>query len=194
MPEPTVTRLRPRELRGYTDSAALNDIHALLTTSGDGEPDLLGDIAQILARTGRPMMRSRDIEASVSPSAIGWPVARVDAEDTSVTVRQDPADAGLLIEITTRTAAERDSLTITLDGRCLHHAHPPGGRAARPARSHPPAARTPAGGHFPLCERNHSPCMIRPNQQPTPTPRSSPPMPAPLSLPPTPSSQPGPGG
>ena len=76
------------------------------------------------------MVRGRDIDARVTESPIGWPVAHVDAEDTTVTVRQDPAGAGLLVEITTRTAAERDALTVTLDGRRLHHPCPPGGHAA----------------------------------------------------------------
>lgn len=130
MPRSTVTRLRPREQPGYPDSAALNDIHALLTTSSPAEPELVADIGQILARTGRPMVRGRDIAASTSQSRIGWPIAHIDAEDTSVTIRQDPAGAGLLIKIITRTAAERDALTVTLDGRCLHHTRPPGGHAA----------------------------------------------------------------
>ncbi len=99
MTDATVTWLHRPGPSPLSDTAALNDIHALLTTSGD-PPDLL------------------------------WPVARVDAEDTAVTVRQDPAGAGLLIEITTRTAAERDALTVTLDGHHLHHPRPPGGHAA----------------------------------------------------------------
>jgi hypothetical protein len=131
MPAPTVTWLRPRGQPGYTDTAALNDIHALLTTgTGDGDRDLLGDIAVVMTRTGRPMVRGRDIDTSLSESPTGWPVAQVEAEDTTVTVRQHPAGTGLLIEITTRTQAERDQLAVTLDGRCLHHPCPPGGRAA----------------------------------------------------------------
>ncbi len=129
MPKSNVIPLRPREPVAYTDTAALNDIHALLTTS-DRDAPLLADIGQILARTGRPMIRARDIDARVSVSSIGWPVAYVDAEDTTVTVRQDPAGAGLLVEVTTCTAPERDALTVSLDGRCLHHPSPPGGNAA----------------------------------------------------------------
>ncbi len=129
MTDATVTWLHRPGPSPLSDTAALNDIHALLTTSGD-PPDLLGDVARIVARTGRPMVRGRDIDARLTESPDGWPVARVDAEDTAVTVRQDPAGAGLLIEITTRTAAERDALTVTLDGHHLHHPRPPGGHAA----------------------------------------------------------------
>ena len=130
MPEATVTRLRPRAQPPYTDTAALNDIHALLTTSSHPSPELLGDVAAILARIGRPMVCGRDIEATVTQSRTGWPVARVDAEDTTVIVSQDPAGPGLLVNITTRSQDERDQLVLTLDGRCLHHPCPPGGHAA----------------------------------------------------------------
>ena len=131
MTDATVTRLRPRGQPAYTDTAALNDIHALLTatSSGDGR-ELLGDIAQVLTRTGRPMVRGRDIDTSLSESPTGWPIARVDAEDTTVTVRQHPGGTELLVEITTRTPAERNQLVVTLDGQCLHHPCPPGGHVA----------------------------------------------------------------
>ena len=54
MPDGTVTPLRPRAAAAYTDTAALNDIHALLTATEPGQA-ALKDIALILARTGRPM-------------------------------------------------------------------------------------------------------------------------------------------
>src|ERR1019366_4119516 len=60
MPDATVTPLRPRAPSGYTDTAALNDIHALLTTGDPGDAALT-DIALVLARTGRPMTAARDI-------------------------------------------------------------------------------------------------------------------------------------
>ena len=56
-------------------------------------------------------------------------MACADAGDTSVFVRQAPAGTGLLIEICTKTAAEHDALTVTLDGRALHPPRP-GGQAA----------------------------------------------------------------
>ena len=45
-------------------------------------------------------------------------------------VAQDPASTSLLIEITTTAPGESDGLTVTLDGRCLHHPRPPDGHAA----------------------------------------------------------------
>ena len=97
----------------------------MLTTQDPGD-GALADIAQILARTGRPMMRTRDIEITTTETALGWPVACADAGDTSVFVRQAPDGAGLLIEICTKTAAEHDVLTVTLDGATLHPARPAG--------------------------------------------------------------------
>jgi hypothetical protein len=125
-----VTWLRPRRGPDYSDTAALNDIHALLTASLDPPAELVADVGQILARTGRPMLPGRDIEARITQSPTGWPVAEVDADDTTVTVRQDPASTGLLVEITTSGPAEQDALAVTLDGRRLHHPAAPGGHAA----------------------------------------------------------------
>jgi len=129
MTDATITPLRPRAPSGYTDTAALNDIHALLTT-GDPGDSALADIALVLTRAGRPMVAARDIEITTTETALGWPVACAQAGDTSVFIRQAPAGTGLLIEIAAKTAAELDALTVTLDGRTLHPAAPGGGDAA----------------------------------------------------------------
>jgi len=127
MTDSTVTWLRPRGQPAYTDTSALNDIHALLTSATQGDAQaLLADIAEILGRSGRPMVRARDIAVTASESPIGWPVARVDAETTTVTVRQDPAGDGLLVEITTQAASDHDALTVTFDGQRLQPPSPGG--------------------------------------------------------------------
>jgi hypothetical protein len=70
---PVVTPLRPRAAPpGYDDTAALNDIHALLT-AGDPGDAALADVALILARTGRPMAAARDIEVTTFRTVLGWP-------------------------------------------------------------------------------------------------------------------------
>jgi hypothetical protein len=125
MPAREVTQLHPRPPTAYTDTAALNDIHALVT-AGDPGDGALADIAQILARTGRPMTPVRDIEISATETALGWPVACVRAGDTSVFIRQSPAGPSLLIEIYAKTDAERDGLAVTLDGCPLLLACPAG--------------------------------------------------------------------
>ena len=84
----------------------------------------LADIAAILARTGRPLIPVRDIETTTTETALGWPVACVDAGDTAVYVRQAPAGTGLAVEICTKTDTEHASLAVTLDGRPLHPAGP----------------------------------------------------------------------
>jgi hypothetical protein len=121
MADPVVTPLRPRAPALYTDTAALNDIHAVLTTHDPGAA-ALADIAEIVTRTGRPMVAARDIDISVTETPLGWPVACAQAGDTSVFVRQQAHGPGLLVEIVTKTAAECQSLAITLDGAILHPA------------------------------------------------------------------------
>lgn len=124
-----VVSLPFRAQPGYSDTAALNDIHALITTTDPGDA-ALADIAVIVSRTGRPMVAARDIEITTHETALGWPVACAQAGDTSVFVRQAPAGSGLLVEICTKSAAEHDALTVILDGRALH----PNRREPRPGR------------------------------------------------------------
>ena len=119
MTDQVVVPLRPRTRPGYSDTAALNDIHALLTTTDPGDATL-ADIAVILTRTGRAMVAARDIEITTTETALGWPVACAQAGDTSVYIRQAPTGPGLLIGICTKSAAEHDSLAVTLDGHTLH--------------------------------------------------------------------------
>jgi hypothetical protein len=70
------------------------------------------------------MIRARDIEISTTETALGWPVACVEAGDTSVFVRQAPAGTGLLVEICTKTDTEQGALAVTLDGHPLHPDRP----------------------------------------------------------------------
>ena len=129
MSDQVVVPLRPRTRPGYSDTAALNDIHALLTTTDPGDATL-ADIAVILSRTGRAMIAGRDIEITPTETALGWPVACCQAGDTSVYIRQAPTGSGLLIEITTKSAGEHDALTVTLDGHTLHPTTRPAGTRA----------------------------------------------------------------
>lgn len=129
MTDQIVVPLRPRTRADYSDTAALNDIHALLTTTDPGDATLT-DIAVILTRTGRAMVRARDIEITTTETALGWPVACAQAGDTSVYIRQAPTGPGLLIEICTKSADEHDALTVTLDGHTLHPSTRPTGALA----------------------------------------------------------------
>jgi hypothetical protein len=49
----TVLEFRPRQQPAYTDSAALNDIHALLSAVGAADPDLTRDIGSWPGPAGR---------------------------------------------------------------------------------------------------------------------------------------------
>ena len=118
MTDGTVTPIR-RGQHAYTDTAALNDIHTLLTSTDLGA-DTLADIAAIVARTGQTLIPIRDIETTSTETVLGWPVACVDAGETTVFVRQSPTGPGLVIEVCTKTDTEHAALAITLDGRLLH--------------------------------------------------------------------------
>ena len=119
-----VLQLHPPAAPPYGDTAALNDIHAILTAA-DPTAAALAEIAEVVARTGRPLVAARDIEISETETPLGWPVASAQAGDTAVFIRQEPAGPGLLVEITTKTDAEADGLTVTLDGTPLHPGGPP---------------------------------------------------------------------
>ena len=125
MNDRSITPLRPPGRTRYSDTAALNDIHALLTSAEPGD-GALTDIALILGRAGRPLLSVRDIEISATETALGRPVACVESGDFSVLVRQATDSIGLLVEICTKTAAEHAALTVTLDGASLHAPHPVG--------------------------------------------------------------------
>lgn len=106
---------------GYTDTAALNDIHAILCRRSGWNPAMLEDVAQVLARRGRPVIAVRDIEAAVEQTPAGLPQARVDAGGTNVEVYQDQS-GGLAIAIAA-TASDEADLTVTLNDRQLHPAN-----------------------------------------------------------------------
>jgi len=99
----------------YSDTAAIDDLHALITRPGGPGDDVVADITEILARTGRPAITGRDIEVTTTQTSLGWPVISITSGHTAVIVRQDPAGPGLRIEVTASTPAELDGLAITLD-------------------------------------------------------------------------------
>ncbi len=106
--------------RGDSDTAALNDIHAILCRPGGWDPDTLDDVALVLARCGRPVADVRDIDATAGHTPAGLPQARVDAGGTSIEVYQDHS-GGLAVTITA-TPADETGLTVSLNGRPLHAA------------------------------------------------------------------------
>jgi hypothetical protein len=104
---------------GYTDTAALNDIHAIMCRRPGGvDPATFDDVAQVLARCGRPVMALRDIDATAGHTPAGLPHARVDAGGTTIEVYQDQS-GGLVVAITA-TAADEAGLTVRLNDRQLH--------------------------------------------------------------------------
>lgn len=120
MPDGTVTPLRARAPSAYSDTAALNDIHAILCRRREWDPATLEDVAQVLARCGRPVVAVRDIEAAVEQTSAGLPQARVDADGTNVEVYQDQS-GGLVVAIAA-TAHDEAELVVSLNDRQLHPA------------------------------------------------------------------------
>jgi hypothetical protein len=112
---------RPDAAAGYTDTAALNDIHAIMCRRpGGADPATFDDVAQVLARCGRPVMAVRDIDATAGHTSAGLPHARVDAGGTSIEVYQD--QSGALVVAIAATAADEAGLTVRLNERLLHPA------------------------------------------------------------------------
>ena len=108
-----VTPLRPRAPSAYTDTAAVNDIHALITAGNPGDATL-SDIAQILTRgpADDAGPRHRHQRHRDGPGLAGG----LRAGRRHIGVHPPgPRRPGLLIEIYAKTDTERDGLTVTLD-------------------------------------------------------------------------------
>ena len=114
---PSPPLLRP--VRSYTDGAAVNDIHALLTTWQGTDSDALTCVAELVMRTGRPMTPARDIEVTQTSSPLDRPVVHAESDGTVITICQDPAGPGLHVAVTSRDPADRAALKVTVDGRPL---------------------------------------------------------------------------
>ncbi len=114
----------------YTDTEAVNDIHAILCRRGGLDPGMLEDVALVLARSGRLVVEVRDIEAAVAESAAGLPEARVDAGGTKLVIHQ--GESGGLVVAIEATAADEAQLIVTLNKQQLHPLPP-----RRPAHNRP---------------------------------------------------------
>jgi len=109
--------IRPGPAARYDDTQAMNDIHALITAMEaltDGE--VAASVGEIVARTGRPLAPARMITAEVTEDRHGMPTALVDADGAVVAVGQDPGGPGVLVQVTTRDAAESAGLVVAIDG------------------------------------------------------------------------------
>ena len=115
----------------------MNDIHALLTGPGGlTAGEVAASVAEIGARTRRPLARTRMITAEVTEDRHGMPAAQVNTDGTVVAVRQH--GPGLLIQVTTRDAAEAAVLVVTVDGRIAGRSPGPVADRARPGRPRRP--------------------------------------------------------
>ena len=138
-----VSLIRPGPAARYDDTQAMNDIHALVTgLEGLTDGEIAASVGAIVARTGRPLVRARMITAEVTEDRRGMPTALVDTDGAVVAVSQDPDGPGVLVQVTTRDAAESAGLVVTIDGLIITGTSPgpvADGRA-RPGRSRRPEA------------------------------------------------------
>ena len=108
---------RPGLAARFDDTQAMNDIHALVTAlDGLTDGEVAASVGEIVARTGRPLVRARMITAEVTEDRHGMPAALVDTDGTVVAVGQDPGGPGVLVQVTTRDAAESAGLVVAIDG------------------------------------------------------------------------------
>ena len=102
-----VALIRPGPGPRYNDTQAMNDIHALLTgLEGLTDSEVAASVGEIVARTGRPLVRARMTTAEVTLDRHGMPTALVATVGTVVVFRQDPDGPGVLVQVPTRDAAE----------------------------------------------------------------------------------------
>src|SRR5438270_4332154 len=90
--------MRPRP--PYTDTHAMNDIHALVARTGLVASDELAAIGEIIERTGRTMIAGRDIDVTTTQTALGWPVITISSGGIAIIIRQEPMGTGLRADIT----------------------------------------------------------------------------------------------
>jgi hypothetical protein len=113
-----VAPLRPASPAGFSDTAAMDDIQALLASPRRPPGDeALEEIAEIVARTGRALVAPRDFTVDCEDDEHGLPYVAVRSEGTTVRVGQDPVSGTVRIAIRAATDAERGSLDIQVNGR-----------------------------------------------------------------------------
>ena len=110
----------------YSDTLALNDIYAVLTSPSlnGANGETLQAVADILVRSGRNPHPSRIITATVEEGKHGIHVAWVDSEGTIVTVGQDPGGPGIRIDVKPRDPIDEAALVVAIDGKVIRRAQP----------------------------------------------------------------------
>lgn len=145
VPEP-VTPLRHAGPTGFSDTAAMDDIQAVLSSHEHSfSEDALAEITEIVERTGRIMVRPRLITATSHGEERGVPSVLVDAEGTYVRIEQDPRTGGVHVCIWTTSEAEDKVLAVHVHGMSVRHSWP-GPVTQLPDREARCQARHPADG------------------------------------------------
>lgn len=130
----------------YSDTQAMDDIQALLTSPGRPEGEAAIDaVAEIIQRTRRSMATPRLMTLNQGTGTSGLPYAFIDAEGTVIRVSQDPDTGALRVTITAMNRLDEQGLRVDVDGQQLVPAlHDADGTGA--GRGNSSAADPPEGG------------------------------------------------
>jgi hypothetical protein len=117
-----LTELRATPPPAYSDTDSLNDIQALLTSPHSPRGvDAVDSIGDIVARTGRSLIRARIITPSVGTDKRGLPFAFIDADGTYVRVSQNADSPGIRVEIWTVSDTGTSGLVLNVNGTLPDH-------------------------------------------------------------------------
>ncbi|MGP3920570.1 hypothetical protein [Nonomuraea sp. 10N515B] len=91
----------------------------LLSDHGDWGGDTLEAISDIMVLTGRSVVDVEAIEAEMLESSVGWPIARVHADQVTGYIHQ-AIDGGIVVDLYTRDQAAADRLRVLVDGQPVY--------------------------------------------------------------------------
>jgi hypothetical protein len=102
----------------YSDTQAMDDIQALLTspTRSRGE-DAVDELAEIVQRTGRSMAMPRLIRVRQITGEDGLPQVLIVAGDTHIDAWQDPGTDAIGISVLTTSRHDQQHLRIEVNGQ-----------------------------------------------------------------------------
>lgn len=109
----------------YTDTQAMDDIQALITSRGRPKgDDAIEEVTEIIERTGRAIVTPRIFQVAQAPKEDGLPSVSITAEGTYILVEQNPDTDSIDVRIHTISGHDERHLLVKLNGRQLTPAVP----------------------------------------------------------------------
>ena len=133
--------LSAASLPTYSDTQAMDDIQALLTSPGRSTGEAaIGEMAEIVQRTGRSIATPRLMVLKLGIGKNGLPYAVIDAEGTVIRASQDPDSGAIRVTILAMNSLDEQHLR-GRGGRAASRTRPAwrGGRRCRARRKRRPA-------------------------------------------------------